>query len=144
MPVTFDANYQTVFSKETVEKIHRLEADLFDRQGMIEFIDKHGEDSFADYYEQYVELGEEYDYIAVNYFINELDSIDDLDGFDKAYVGWYREPRDFAEAWFESEARRLSYMIVVDWEETAAMLLDDSDIMVKEIEHGAHYFRRHW
>ena len=61
MAVTFLANYREIFTAQTLEMMDRLE-DECDLGCMIEFIDENSEEEFQDYYELYVELGEENGY----------------------------------------------------------------------------------
>jgi hypothetical protein len=100
------------------------------------FIDEHSEEDFREYYEEYVEAGENFGYEAVDYFINEVADLSDLDKFEGAYIGEYSSPARMAEDFLENEVDRLHYMIVVDWEATAEYLLQhDVD------QYGDHYFR---
>jgi len=137
MAVTLTANYREVLAPETVEKIDGYLESLYDLGAILEFIDEQSEEDFREYYEEYVEAGEEYgSYEAVDYFINEVADLSDLDKFGKAYIGAYSSPARMAEDFLESEVDRLRYMIVVDWEATAEYLIGhDVD------RYGDHYFR---
>jgi hypothetical protein len=140
MPVTLTANYRETLAPETVALIDGFVESQYDLGCMLEWIDEHSEEDFREYYELYVELGEEYSYDAVDGFI-ELNDLFDLKHFDKAYIGYFQSAADFAEDFFERETSRLDYRLVIDWEETARFLMDDGDIQV----HGeGHYFRRHY
>ena len=140
MTVTLTANYREVLAPETVEKIDGYLESLYDLGAILEFIDEHSEEDFREYYELYVELGENHSYEAVDGFI-ELNDLFDLKHFEKAYIGWFECPADFAEDFFECETSRLDYRIVVDFEETALYLLSDGDIQVQA---GKYYYRRYW
>jgi antirestriction protein len=66
---------------------------------MYDFINLYGEDNFMNYYEQYVQLGENHSYDAVDAFIDEF-SLDDLNYFEDAYSGEWESFDDFAEQYF--------------------------------------------
>jgi hypothetical protein len=136
MTVTLTASYRDTLAPETVEVVDRLVDDLYALDDMLVFIDEHNEEEFREYYEEYVELGENHGYEAVDYFINDVGDLDELDRFENAYIGEYSSPARMAQDFLEDEVDRLHYMIVVDWESTADYLLDhDVD------RHGDHYFR---
>jgi hypothetical protein len=135
MSVTLTATYRDIFTAETVAEIDRLVENSYELTDIIEFIDEHNEEDFREYYEDYVEVGENNGYEAVDYFINEVADLSDLDKFEDAYIGEYSSPEDMAQSYCEDENDRLFY-IVPDWEATAEYLLShDID------RHGDHYFR---
>jgi hypothetical protein len=136
MTVTLTSSYRDTLAPETVEVVDRLVDDLYALDDMLVFIDEHNEEEFREYYEEYVELGENYGYEAVDCFINKVGGLDELDRFENAYIGEYSSPARMAEDFLDDEVDRLRYMIVVDWEATAEYLLDhDVD------RYGDHYFR---
>jgi hypothetical protein len=136
MTVTLTATYRDNLASETVAVIDRLVDDQYALDDMLVFIDEHNEEEFREYYEEYVELGENYGYEAVDYFINDVGDLDELDQFESAYIGEYSSPARMAQDFLEDEVDRLHYMIVVDWDSTAEYLLDhDVD------RYGDHYFR---
>jgi hypothetical protein len=136
MSVTFTATYRDILAPETVAEIDDLLQNDFDLSVMLEFIDEHNEEDFREYYSYYVEAGETHGYEAVDYFVNEVADLSELERFEDAYIGEYSSPARMAEDFLEHEVDRLYYMIVVDWEATAEYLLDhDID------RHGDHYFR---
>lgn len=135
MSVTLTANYREVLSKETLTLIDKLREDLYDLEAMLTFVDENSESDFQERYELYVELGEKYDYEAVDAFIK-LNDAWDLPYFEDAFLGCYLNPRNMAEEFFESETDRLDYRIVIDWEETAEYLLDH-----QVDREGDYYFR---
>ena len=105
---------------------------------MLEFIDENSEKAFRFFYEEYVRLGEEVGYEAVDAFI-QLHDVDDLDKFESAYIGAYVSPEAFAEDFLQDEVDRLSCFIIVDWKETADYLLShDFD------EQDGYYFRTYF
>jgi TPR repeat protein len=135
MPVTFTANYREIFSAETLEKIDGFVESQYDLGRMLEFIDEHFEEDFVKYYDEYVELGEENGYEAVDAFIK-LNDLYDLAYFADAYIGEYDSPYRMAQDYFDGETDRLDYRISIDWEETAAYLIQHDVDRV-----GDHYFR---
>ena len=138
MTVTLTATYRETLAPATVALIDRLTEEMFDLGAMLEFIDEHSEEDFREFYIQYVELGEEYGYDAVDAFVHEVLDIDSLDRFQDAYIGCYSDPTDMAEEYFDGDGdvERLDCRIVIDWVETAAALLNyDVD------QFGDHYFR---
>ena len=136
MTVTLIASYRDTLAPETVTQIDGFLESQYDLGSMLEFIDEHTEEEFREYYEEYVELGENHGYEAVDYFINEVGDLDELDRFENAYIGEYSSPARMAQDFLEDEVDRLHYMIVVDWDSTAEYLLDhDVD------RYGDHYFR---
>jgi spore coat protein CotH len=139
MAITLTVNYKDTLAPETVQYIEtELLPNNFDLGSILEFIDENGEDSFNECYPQYVELGEEYGFGAVDAFIKE-NSVEDLKYFSDAFIGEYLNARDMAEEFFEHETDRLDYRIVIDWDETAQYLLDH------EVDRfGDFYFRHNW
>jgi len=136
MTVTLTNSYRDTLAPETVAVIDRLVEDQYALDVMLVFIDEHNEEEFREYYEEYVELGENHGYEAVDYFISEVGDLDELDQFESAYIGEYSSPARMAADFLEDEVDRLHYMIVVDWDSTAEYLLDrDVD------RYGDHYFR---
>jgi hypothetical protein len=136
MTVTLTASYRDTLAPETVAEIDRLVDNAYALDDMLIFIDEHDEESFREYYEDYVEVGETHGYEAVDFFINDVADLSDLEKFENAYIGEYSSPARMAEDFLEHEVDRLHYMIVVDWEATAEYLLDhDID------RYGDHYFR---
>jgi spore coat protein CotH len=136
MTVTLTSSYRDTLAPETVAVIDRLVEDQYALDHMLVFIDEHNEEEFREYYEEYVELGENHGYEAVDYFINNVGDLDELDRFENAYIGEYSSSARMAEDFLDDEVDRLHYMIVVDWEATAEYLLDhDVD------RYGDHYFR---
>jgi hypothetical protein len=139
MPVTLTASYRETLAPETVAEIDRLVDNSYALDDMLIFIDEHNEEDFREYYEDYVEVGENNGYEAVDFFINDIADLSDLDRFENAYIGEYSSPARMAEDFLEHEVDRLHYMIIVDWEATAEFLLDH------DIErYGDHYFRTYY
>ena len=125
MSITLTANYRDTLAPETVALIDRYLADDFELGAMLEFIDERSESDFLDYYETYVQLGEDYGYEAVDAFLETTGYVDDLRHFRDAYLGEYLNARDMAVDYFDGDGDvdRLDYRIVIDWQETAEGLL---------------------
>jgi antirestriction protein len=88
------------YSEETQQKIQELSENSYDVDSMMEFIAENSEYDFNNFYEEYVELGEENGYDAVDWFIN-LFSCADLKHFADSYQGEYSSFRSFAEQYFD-------------------------------------------
>lgn len=100
---TITVNGSTVnFSIETENFIDYLQDRNYAIEDMHDFIAAYGEDNFRKYYEEYVGLGEQYDYKAVDTFIK-LFGIDDMPKyFEDAYKGSnYWSFKDYAAELFE-------------------------------------------
>lgn len=136
MTVTFTQSYEQFLEADTVAKIKQLtEEDIFDLESALEFIDEHGENDFKQYYEEYVELSEQYSYEAVDAYLTIYD-LSDLGDFSGRYIGEFCSSARMAEDYFEDETSRLDYRISIDWTETGNYLLNhDVD------NAGEHYFR---
>jgi antirestriction protein len=138
MTVTLTATYRDTLAPETVTLIDRLLTEEFGLEEILIFIDENTEEEFCDHYMEYVELGENHGYEAVDAFVKE-NSVGDLKYFSDAYIGEYSDARDMAEEFFEHETDRLDYRIQIDWYETAQYLLDHEVDRV-----GDFYFRHNW
>ena len=87
------------YSIETEEKILELVENSYAIEDIHDFISEHSESDFLKYYEEYVELGESYDYAAVDEYIQEI-GIDYLDSFTDSYRGQYSNFEEYAEEFF--------------------------------------------
>jgi hypothetical protein len=118
MSVPFTMNYKEVYSQETVDKIEELLADSYALEDIVEFIDANSEADFRSYYQNYVEIGEEYSYEAVDAFIDQF-GIHSLVGynFQDAYRGQYDSKADYAES-YVSECYVVDFpsFLEIDWE----------------------------
>ena len=136
MTVTLSASYDQYLQEDTVTKIKQLtEEDCFDLEAALEFVDEHGESDFVRFYEEYVDLGENYSYEAVDAYLTIYD-VSDLEDFSGRYIGEYCSAARMAQDYFENETDRLDYRISVDWDETGNYLLNHDVDNV-----GEHYFR---
>ncbi len=111
-------NYKEVYSQETVDKIEKLLADSYALEDIVEFIDENSEANFRSYYQNYVEIGEEYSYEAVDAFIDQF-GIHSLvgDNFQDAYRGHYYSKADYAESYVsDCYVVDLPSFLEIDWE----------------------------
>lgn len=111
-------NYKEVYSQETVDKIEELLADSYALEDIVEFIDENSEANFRSYYQNYVEIGEEYSYEAVDAFIDQF-GIHSLVGnhFQDAYRGQYDSKADYAESYVsECYSVEVPSFLEIDWE----------------------------
>ncbi len=111
-------NYKEVYSQETVDKIEKLLADSYALEDIVEFIDENSEANFRSYYQNYVEIGEEYSYEAVDAFIDQF-GIHSLvgDNFQDAYRGQYYSKADYAESYVsDCYVVDLPSFLEIDWE----------------------------
>ena len=109
--VTYPANVQ--------QKIDELVAENYAIDDIVEFINENGNDNFVEYYEEYVQCGEDYSYDAVDAFVNEF-GIECIAHFTDAYYGQYDSEEDFAEQ-FVTDVYALNLNdtpVVVDWTAT--------------------------
>jgi hypothetical protein len=118
MSVPFIMNYKEVYSQETVDKIEELIAESYCLEDIVEFIDANSEADFRNFYEEYVTVGEEYSYGAVDAFIEEfgLHSFTSS-GFEDAYRGQYDSKADYAES-YVSDCYVVDFpsFLEIDWE----------------------------
>lgn len=118
MSVPFTMNYKEVYSQETVDKIEKLLADSYALEDIVEFIDENSEANFRSYYQNYVEIGEEYSYEAVDAFIDQF-GIHSLvgDNFQNAHRGQYDSKADYAESYVsDCYVIDLPSFLEIDWE----------------------------
>ena len=111
-------NYKEVYSQETVDKIEELLADSYALEDIVEFIDENSEANFRSYYQNYVEIGEEYSYEAVDAFIDQF-GIHSLvgDNFQDSYQGQYDSKADYAESYVSGcYVVDLPSFLEIDWE----------------------------
>ena len=117
MSVTLTANYKEVLATDTVDKIDELIDENYALDDMLEFIDKHNENDFVAYYEEYVRCGEAIGYDAVDAFIDEMGDVSYVEDCDEKYRGVYESTADFAEE-FYNEISDVPSALVIDWEAT--------------------------
>ena len=120
MSVPFTMSYKEVYSQETVDKIEELLEDSYALEDIVEFIDANSEADFRNFYEEYVTVGEEYSYGAVDAFIEEfgLQSFTQSN-FKDSYLGQYDSKADYAEQYTSDVyCVELPSFVEVDWEAT--------------------------
>ena len=88
------------FQFETQEKIEYLSERCYDIDCMVEFIKENSEQDFISYYEDYVDLGEQFEYEAVDEYIREF-GIQNLNTFEDSFKGQYNSFRDFSDELFD-------------------------------------------
>jgi hypothetical protein len=117
MTVTLTASYQEFLAADTVSKIDELLEDNYALDDILKFIDNYNERMFVDNYEEYVRCGEAIGYEAVDALADE-DGIDNIEGCDDRYRGFFDDEADFAEHFHDEQGAYIPDGIVVDWEAT--------------------------
>ena len=97
--------------------ISTLAEDNYAVDDMLNFISEHGQEDFVAHYEDYVKLGEEYTYTAVDAFIEEF-GIDALDGFEDSYQGEYESEIQFVEQLLDEMGYDIPSWVVIDLHNT--------------------------
>jgi len=118
MSVPFTMNYKEVYEQETVSKIEELLEDSYSLEDIINFIDENSEADFRNFYEEYVTVGEEYSYGAVDAFIEEF-GLHSLvgDNFQDAYRGQWESKASYAENYVsDCYVVDLPGFLEIDWE----------------------------
>lgn len=110
-------NYREQLDVPTISTIDNLIADNHYINDMIDFINEHGAANFFNYYEEYVEQGEDYSYSAVDVFVDEF-GIENVQYFQDAYQGSYSSEEDFAEDFINGVYGDVPAYLVVDWTAT--------------------------
>jgi dimeric dUTPase (all-alpha-NTP-PPase superfamily) len=120
MSVPFTMSYKEVYSQETVDKIEELLEDSYALEDIIEFIDANSEADFRTYYEDYVSVGENHSYGAVDAFIEEFGlHVFTQSNFENSYLGQYDSKADYAEQYTSDVyCVELPSFVEVDWEAT--------------------------
>ena len=109
---------QVELKTETQEFISELVENNYHDEDIYDFIEQYGEDKFVEFYEDYCELGEEYNYEAVDAFIEEF-GIQSLGGFEDAYQGEWSSKGQYAENYVtDCYTTDLPGFVEVDWEAT--------------------------
>ena len=118
MSVPFTMNYKEVYEQETVSKIEELLEDSYALEDIVEFIDANSEEDFRKFYEEYVVVGEEYSYDAVDAFIEEFGLHSFTPScFEDAYRGQYDSKADYAEQYTSDVySVEVPSFVEVDWE----------------------------
>ena len=101
------------YTKETLELLE----DVIDREDAEAFIKVYGEKNFYHYYEEYVQLIDDYSEEAVTAYL-ENEDISCLSSFNEAYMGEYDSGAEFAQQIAEDcceMPRNMASWIEIDW-----------------------------
>ncbi len=125
-----EINYKEVYSQKTANKIEELVAESYCLEDIVEFIEENSEEDFCNLYEEYVNVGEQYSYGAVDAFIEEfgLHSFT-ATCFEDAYRGQWESKADYAENYVtDCYSIDLPGFLEIDWEAT----FDNLDVTITE------------
>jgi len=140
MTITFTTTYPDTLKPETVAVLEELcgengEGGAYYLEDALVFIDEYSESDFVEYYEEYVELGEQYTFPAVEAFVAEH-GFERMEFFTDAYIGEFSTPDEMAEDYLSYESQDADSRLCIDWRETAEYLL------AHEVDRvGDYYFR---
>ena len=102
------------YTKETLELLE----DVIDREDAEAFIKEYGEKDFFYYYEEYVQLIDDYSEEAVTAYL-EIQDITCLSSFSEAYMGEWESGAEFAQQIAEDcceMPRDMASWIEIDWQ----------------------------
>ena len=123
------------YTKETLELLE----EVYDREDAEEFIKEYGEKNFFYYYEEYVQLIDDYNEEAVTAFLEDQD-ISCLSSFSESYMGEWESGAEFAQNLAEECCDidpRMSSWIEIDWKSSWENLEYDYSIV------DGHVFRNY-
>ena len=123
------------YTKETLELLE----DVCDREDAEAFIKEYGEKDFFYYYEEYVQLIDDYSEEAVLAYL-ENEDISCLSCFSEAYMGEYGDGAEFAQSIAEECCeipREMASWIEIDWKASWENLEYDYSIV------DGHVFRNY-
>ena len=123
------------YNKETLELLE----EVYDREDAEEFIKEYGEKNFFYYYEEYVQLIDDYNEEAVTAFLEDQD-ISCLSSFSESYMGEWESGAEFAQNLAEECCDidpRMSSWIEIDWKASWENLEYDYSII------DGHVFRNY-
>ena len=123
------------YTKETLELLE----DVIDREDAEAFIKEYGEKDFFYYYEEYVQLIDDYSEEAVLAYL-ENEDISCLSCFSEAYMGEYGDGAEFAQCIAEDCCeipREMASWIEIDWKASWENLEYDYSIV------DGHVFRNY-
>ena len=123
-------NYKESYSQETVDKIEELLEDTYALEDIVEFIEANSEEDFRNFYEEYVTIGEEYSYGAVDAFIEEFGLHTFTSScFEDSYRGQWESKEQYAENYVsDCYSLDLPGFLEIDWEAT----FDNLDVTITE------------
>ena len=109
-----------ITTKDVQELLLEYVEDGHDLDEMKEFIETHGERSFAYSYEDYVKAVDDMGQDIVDAFLGADFDIDDIDHLSDAYYGEYGSGEEFAECFVRDcyGLPEMPYWIAIDWKET--------------------------
>jgi len=125
MSITITANYRDTLAPETLALIDKYLDEQYALDDILQFIDEYSEVTFQDCYEQYVELGEDYGYEAVDAFMTLTSTPPDLGKFTDCYIGNYATEREMAIDYFDEDINDIHHCVEIDWFGTAQNLLEN-------------------
>ena len=102
------------------ENIQELLEEVTDEKLALEFIEEHGEKDFAEYYEQYETLVEEYGQWLVDEYVEDYGT-NGIEYFEEAYQGEYEGGAEFAEQMASDcgyISRDMPSWVEIDWAAT--------------------------
>ena len=109
----------TSYSEETQTQIEEFLENTFgwDEDELVEFIEKHGEESFKLYFEDYADMVDKVGREVVEAFLENFD-IADISSLEDFYQGQYNSGAEFAQSIAEDcgEVGSNSSWIEIDWE----------------------------
>ena len=110
----------TSYSEETQTQIEEFLENTwnYDEDELVEFIEKHGEESFKLYFEDYVDMIDKVGSEVVEAFLEEFD-ISDVSNLEDFYQGQYNSGAEFAQMIAEDCGdirRNMAGWIEIDWE----------------------------
>lgn len=87
---------------ETIELIQELIENAYAEDDMYTFINEHSEAEFVKFYEEYVRIGEDNKYEALDAYITHVGSVQyAVENFEEAYRGEFSDFEEFAVQYFE-------------------------------------------
>ena len=109
----------TSYNEETQTQIEEFLENTFgwDEDELVEFIEKHGEESFKLYFEEYADMVDDIGIGVVEAFLDVFD-IDSISSCRDAYMGCYESGAEFAQQIAEDcgdVPRGMSSWIEIDW-----------------------------
>ena len=110
----------TSYSEETQTQIEEFLENTwnYDEDELVEFIEKHGEESFKLYFEDYVDMIDKVGSEVVEAFLENFD-IADISNLEDFYQGQYNSGAEFAQMIAEDcgdIGRNMAGWIEIDWE----------------------------
>jgi len=110
----------TSYSEETQTQIEEFLENTFgwDEDELVDFVEKHGEEKFKLYFEEYADMVDDIGTDIVSAFLNNFD-IESVSSCRDAYMGCYKNGAEFAQNIAEDcgdVPRNMPSWIEIDWE----------------------------